>query len=647
MKKHILRVIAFFLLFFLILGVCNHIFTPKWLVEDIFDAETNRYDSFYDLEKDSLEYLTLGTSHSFHSVNPMQIYAETGIRGYDIGAPMQNLEVSYYWLKEALETQKPRYVFLCTSSMFYNDTKMADGLILKQIGSMKLSRNKLDAILQGSFSKDVKTGLLFPMYAYHDRWDGLREQDFTSAYKDNYYIFKGVFWNQFSAMYTDRVSKDRDTKLVYSDNGSKFELRVRSISGENKRTFEKIYQLCHQNDIILVPTHFPSILNWDAQSKEMLNDFLAEYDLEVFDLNDEVSNIDWHQDTSDSGGHLSHDGNAKTSAYLGKWMEQQGVDGQQGQSRLWENDLAEYMDFEESRLFTDREKALNLLSGLKQDMQNKLIIISVCDEACAGWNDLLQQKMNDINLNSDFVNNVQNSYIGIVDCGQPVFNTWSDKTLVYDGCFKDRQNETHSVYIESGGFVSGNLAKIDIDGVSYAINGRGLNIVVYDYAKNEVSLSTAIDTHESAWEVTIQIEDKANIEPVIENGAYTISSAIDKNYSLIQSKSNTLLLAGQKTNLFELEYSGNGLYFIKSTDNDGYLTVDNWGNTNETKVCFEDYTGLSSQKWFIGEYTDGTYSIYSFYNKMCLDIPAGDMTEGIQIQLFEENNEYPQRFIID
>lgn len=641
MNKPIIKIVIFIFFLSLMTIICNKVFMPKWLWTD-GDGETNRYDSFYSLETNDLQYITIGPSTSFCSVNPMQIYAESGIRGYDLGGSLQDLSVSYYWLKEACKTQSPQYLFLSVTGLFYETERMGDSQKLMQIGSMKFSGNKLEAIKICSQNNTLRKGLLFPMYQYHDRWDSLTDNDFKCAFTNQYYFMKGARLNDGNSLNHDGQLDNRIEVVHHSD---QTEVYKPIISERNKKYFDDIYRLCRENNILLIPIHYPSLLNWTDEYKKSTNDFLSKYNLSVLDLDIEVNNLDWHQDTNDNGYHLNYYGAAKTSAYLTRWLQQR-ISGNTDTECLWENDLNEYRNYEENKLLSDREKALNILSSIEKNKEEKLIIISVCDTACSGWNDLLTNKINDLNLIGDFYNNTQNSFVGIIDKGRNVFEKWSEYTVIYDGEFSNHTDEVKNLYVKSGGLLSGNATQIIIDGTDYSVNSRGLNIVVYDYVNDQVTLSIAIDTHESGWKITTKIDNGSLCPQILKDGAYRFLSSIDHKYSCEFSETNGWALNTDSDDAFKLEYIGNGLYYIKKIDEMEYLTVRNWGNTNGTEFCFEPFTGLSEQKWYISEYTDGTYSLHSLYNKMCIEVPQGEVYNRASLWLYEANDTYAQRFIL-
>ena len=152
----------------------RHYSTSGW------EEETDRYRGFYTLSNDCLDYLVLGNSHSYHSVNPMQVYALTGFTGYNLGNSCQSKILSYYWLREACKYQSPKYVFLDVGSLLYSPDEIYEEWRLLGLMDMKLSPLKLQAIRAASTSKDLTYSLLFPLYRFHSRWNELGKSDFVS-----------------------------------------------------------------------------------------------------------------------------------------------------------------------------------------------------------------------------------------------------------------------------------------------------------------------------------------------------------------------------------------------------------------------------------------------------------------------------------
>ena len=124
-KKHVtvaVRAVLFLCLFFLMIYVVNRTLTPNYLYSST-NPMTETYRGFYKMKKNTIDVLFLGSSHTASGFNPQDLYNEYGIRGYNLGSNSQNLWVSYYWLREALQYQSPKVVVLDCYMLFIDEKK--------------------------------------------------------------------------------------------------------------------------------------------------------------------------------------------------------------------------------------------------------------------------------------------------------------------------------------------------------------------------------------------------------------------------------------------------------------------------------------------------------------------------------------------
>lgn len=67
---------------------------------------------------DTIDVLVIGDSESYTTVSPMEIWDKEGIPSYVGGQTGQKIQESYYMLKKALKTQKPKVVAIETNMIF-------------------------------------------------------------------------------------------------------------------------------------------------------------------------------------------------------------------------------------------------------------------------------------------------------------------------------------------------------------------------------------------------------------------------------------------------------------------------------------------------------------------------------------------------
>jgi hypothetical protein len=147
--KNIIGVLIFLTIFVMVFYVVDTTLKFKY-ADGILTIE-----DFYHYPDNSIDVLLLGSSHVGVNIDTIQLNEEFGIASYNLWGSVQPTWNSYYYLKEALKTQKPKVVvlegFLTSQDYEYMDYSR----IIKNTLGMKWSLNKLKAI-DVSATPDVK-----------------------------------------------------------------------------------------------------------------------------------------------------------------------------------------------------------------------------------------------------------------------------------------------------------------------------------------------------------------------------------------------------------------------------------------------------------------------------------------------------------
>ncbi len=139
--------------------------------------------------------------------------------------------------------------------------------------------------------------------------------------------------------------------------------------------------------------------------------------------------------------------------------------------------------------------------------------------------------------------------------------------------------------------------------------------------------------------------DGLNSYKTINDGKYYIHTIIN-NKTLNGSGS---LIIGDTTNFvnvnqrFNITYNGNGYYKVMSLKSGKYLSAKQCSYENGAKIVFEEKNSSTRQDWIIEKNGEG-YNIKSRYNGLVFDIPSGNATNGVGLQLYESNNTKAQKF---
>ena len=271
-------------------------------------AEADMIHTFYDVKKDSLDVLFLGSSHLYYGVQPNVLWREYGIAAYDMGSAEQTVASSYFLLTEALAYQKPEVVVLETYYLWYPELYNGEARLRQAFDGMrygKAKREMLDVMLPELDWKERMTYCL-PFLKYHERWDALEDYDFhTKPY------LRGARID-----YT--VAKVEDPGLPEE---------ASDLPKLSLEYLEKLWKLCEENDteLVLLAIPYGSEADTDRYLKRQgmnltLEDWARERGIPFrFYQKEEPELIDFATDFRDQT-HLNTEGAGKLTADLGAWL---------------------------------------------------------------------------------------------------------------------------------------------------------------------------------------------------------------------------------------------------------------------------------------------------------------------------------------
>lgn len=307
--------------FILVLLICilriNAILLPKFTSADGWPT-TSTFLKFYDLEKNSVDVLFLGSSHMVAAMNPVQLYDDYGISGYNLGSEQQNLFVSYYWLKEALKYQNPKVVVLdCyfLERVSFQPFNSEESFIRKAFDYMRWSEVKCEAVHELCKVDQEQSELSYYLtnIRFHSRWMSLSEGDFASRTEVmNYDGLKGY------KVLTDCYGEEDYEPIVEGQDNSMGE------TVDMMHVYlDKIVDLCRQNNIELILIKTPYKYE-DAGMHNAISAYAKENDVPFYDFNEkglyEVVGYDFAEDNCEAS-HVNAKGAAKLTDFIGKLLQ--------------------------------------------------------------------------------------------------------------------------------------------------------------------------------------------------------------------------------------------------------------------------------------------------------------------------------------
>ncbi len=286
MKKLIRVILFFFILLFLIYGICYLLLPQKNIKKYGMIKVAN--NEILGEDKNTIDSIILGDSLVYSGISPMDLWHNYGYTVFDCASEALLTKDAYQNLKIATDNQEAKVVFMEADVLFRDEKRMPRSRRLK-----------------------LAIKYFFPIYQYHNNWKK--------------YLFS--FVSEENKDFID-LNINKGYKLVKSTHSAKKKRNMKksnkkkSIPTTNLTYFDKIVQLSKEKNIKLILISIPNLEKWSSQKHNRIQSLADLYDLEFIDLNDEnVISIDWQKDTRDFGNHLNYRGALKVTHFIGEYLK--------------------------------------------------------------------------------------------------------------------------------------------------------------------------------------------------------------------------------------------------------------------------------------------------------------------------------------
>lgn len=460
--KNAAKIVIFCILFLFLLNRIYDIFSWKDTAGDYYSS----METFYDLEKDTVDVLFLGSSHCYCSVIPAKLWEDYGMASFNMAISGQDLASSYYSFKEALKTQDLEVVCVELYGCVFHGY-LIEGNLYRNTLSRKLSLTSMDAV-NNIVETDNKSDFILKWPIIHTRYKELKKQDFM---------------------------EERPAYLGYS---CEF-----NVSGVEKWEFDnvepkpfgeaeqewllKIIELAEESDTELVFFLVPYQMSLEAQeyiayAKEMI----AEYDVPVIDMLELSEDIDinWRRDFSDYG-HTNHFGAQKVTAYLGEFLKNNyDLQDYRGDERytLWDLDL-KTRQHEMTNYRLEQIADMELYFGELSQLEDYTIVVSTTGEYLSE-NANIESYLQMLGSFHEFA---EGSKVWVIDNKENIYTSSGSEFLV-------NMPLSYGELVLSG--TNGNTSVL-VDRVSFCKVTDGVNILIYDNLQGKVVSVTGFDAKNS------------------------------------------------------------------------------------------------------------------------------------------------------
>ena len=248
------------------------------------------------------------------------------------------VEYLYYQLKEIIKTQSPKVITIEVFSFIDLDKHHGiSSMSHNAVDTMKLSFNK-HLLIQNLIPKEEKTEYYFPIFNYHNRW---KDIDFLSNTFD-FYLNNKTLTEYYGYTPYEEVKYD-SSSLLNKDVTFDFEIKHK-IKNERLYYFQKILDLCEQNQIKLILLVAPYETQYEISAKDLraytnsIEQYLKDKrinNVEIIDFNLLSKELQFQLNDLSDVGHVNISGAYKASKYFAEYL-------QQNHYELFENSKYDY-----------------------------------------------------------------------------------------------------------------------------------------------------------------------------------------------------------------------------------------------------------------------------------------------------------------
>lgn len=142
----------------------------------------NQMQALYKQPENSIDVIFSGSSKVYCDIATGVLWDNYGISGFDLGGAEAPSWVSYYQLKEALKTQRPKVICyeVSVTAMFPQILTQSNNWASDNNYGMKWNSNRIEQLRANSEEKEFYPRLN-PFNIMHGRYNDLSENDFTNV----------------------------------------------------------------------------------------------------------------------------------------------------------------------------------------------------------------------------------------------------------------------------------------------------------------------------------------------------------------------------------------------------------------------------------------------------------------------------------
>jgi hypothetical protein len=413
-------------------------------------------DKFYELPKNTVDILILGSSHAFEDINPAVLFSEYGITAFVLAGSIQPMWNTYFYLCEALRTQKPKVVILEAYCCVHYEEYIDESRIVKNTYGIKPSIRYVNA-LKVSAPNGEFWDYFLRFTRYHSRYTTLSKEDFLPNMGNNIYIDWKGFGNN-----TDHTPFEQPR---VNDISNRFPMLPKTES-----YYRAVIELCIKENIPLEIVIVPFVISPIYQAIfNNANDIATEYNTPFTNLNNNYDKIgfDFLLDMAD-WGHANYRGNIKISRYIGTKLKEKYIISDNRENPLyasWQRNADYFWRVIDNQ---NLKECIGINEYLEQIINSQYLI-------CSYINPEMQKELDIDNNSTDLSIRILNRTIQCLNIGSI-----------------DRFKQFGSIMIS--------LDKMNntlINGIGIELDENNINLIIYDPVTDTIVDNVSFDFYNS------------------------------------------------------------------------------------------------------------------------------------------------------
>lgn len=304
-----------------LLGIALLITNKVFLLKD---ENFYNYHNFTRQEKNTIDILVLGSSHSRNGIDANQLDAllseqNISVKSFNMSVTGLRFEMMAYRLKEVLKKQSPKLLIVETFSAVPIEYSDVDITRRYAIDYMPLTWNKLQYI--NHYIAAEKNSYIFPLLRYHSRWKELTLEDFSvlnSNWLDSVSCENGLI------AYTEDVVWNKEDDYFTKDfSGITEEM---SLEPEVDEALQELLQVAKENQIAVLFVSLPFKVQMGYPSEQLVqnNTYIqnryCDENTKLLDFNRDYGSLQWSFQDMQDEGHMNASGREKIMPILAQFI---------------------------------------------------------------------------------------------------------------------------------------------------------------------------------------------------------------------------------------------------------------------------------------------------------------------------------------